>query len=1251
MSAPRKENRTAPDATKETPKMSKRHSILAALLGASALLLLALPAAAPADSPWWQVLPGSRPSHLWEPVDTTEVQEVTGEKFFGLIMAARVEVGGETIGCLGTGLLPFPPFPTAAAVCEAETGFPATETAAEFEEMLEGVYGAGEVEVTGGPAGTLPFEVTTPGRWVPPLSVTELVFGGEIPLGSNVGSKVLTEGSGRLVLTLTNLGDAPVDATSTPLQIVDELPEGAAAYGVDALAGALGKTGSIDCAVQSTSKVTCGFDGELPSYEAIEVEIYVALEGSPPEAGEAGEVTVSGGDAPEASAVQAIEASDGPVPFGLERFEMGAEEEGGDPTTQAGAHPFQVTNTIQLNAGRAIGSRIGGKATTVEQPALPRNARVTFPAGLIGTADPAVRCPLSDFLTQANLINQCPKEAAIGVASATFIDRTAIGFVRLAVPIFNLPPQHGEPARFGFMVAGDPVILDTSVDPDDEYKITGEVRNVTQLIKFLSSTIALWGTPGDPRHDSARGWECVYLGGTAFPGECEPPANRDEAPFLRMPTSCDRPLDYRAEIEPYNVPIGSVIDTANASGERLLGCNKVPFDPSIRSNLTSHLAENPSGLDFELKLPDAGFGATAGISEAQPKRIEVTMPEGVTLNPSQAEGLATCSPAQYARERFDSKPGEGCPEASKIGNVQSKTPIFNELLEGAVYVATPHDNPSGSLIALYLVARAPERGVLVKQPMQVRLDEKTGRVVTIVNDAPPAPYEYFKLHFREGGRSPLVTPPRCGTFDTAASFVPYSAFDPAHPSPDELVGRRGSTEIERGVTGGACPPGGVPPFNPDFEAGSINNNAGSHSPFDMRLQRHDGEQDMTKFSATLPPGVLGNLSGIAKCTDAQIAAAKGKSGEEEQASPSCPESSHIGDTLVGAGVGPVLVYIPGKLYLGGPYNGDPLSVIAITPAVAGPYDVGNVVVQEALTLNPRTAEVEVDGSRSDPIPHILEGIPAKVRDLRVYVNRDGFILNPTSCAPTSAKSTLFGAYLDVFSPADDRPVDLSTRYQAAGCANLGFHPRLGLHLKGGKRRGAYPGLKAVYTPRGNQANVRDLVVRLPRSAFLEQGHIRTICTRVQYAADACPKAAQYGYIKAWTPLLDEPLEGPVWLRSSNHKLPDLVFDLRGLVDVEVSTRIDSVRGGIRASVEDAPDAPISRVILRMQGGKKGLIVNSRNICIKPKRNHANVVGTGQNGKRFKARPLMQVRCGRRRAHRRHARPALRARVARASAAG
>jgi hypothetical protein len=382
---------------------------------------------------------------------------------------------------------------------------------------------------------------------------------------------------------------------------------------------------------------------------------------------------------------------------------------------------------------------------------------------------------------------------------------------------------------------------------------------------------------------------------------------------------------------------------------------------------------------------------------------------------------------------------------------------------------------------------------------------------------------------------------------------------------------------------------------------------------------------MTRFSTVLPPGVLGKLAGVSKCPEAAIAAAKAKSATEELASPSCPADSEIGHTLAGAGVGSVLTYVPGKIYLAGPFNGDPLSVVAITPAKAGPFDVGAVVVREALNLNPRTAEVEVDGSASDPIPHILAGIPLRLRDLRIYVDRDNFTLNPTSCEESSARATLFGSYLNALDPADDVPVELSARYQAANCASLGFKPSLKLKLRGGTSRGDHPALTATYKPRKGDANLADLITRLPRSAFLDQAHIRTVCTRVQFAADSCPKGARYGYIKAWTPLLDEPLEGPVYLRSSSHKLPDLVFDLHGLVDVEVATGIDSVRGGIRAQVQDAPDAPIAKVLLRMQGAKKGLIVNSRDLC--GSTNRAGVQFTGQNGKVASGRPELVPRCG------------------------
>ena len=1230
-----------------------------ALLGA-ALALCALgagPAAAAGGSAWWQLLSGSRPTNLRVAPDQSELQEVKTTESGGSF-AAKVEVGGEVVGCLGAGEFSF--------LC-GETGHPPVASAEALQAMLEATpqYSEGEgVKVSGGPVGGGAFLIATPGRWVAqPVRVTPLSVG-ETVLGS-ASTQVISEGSGLLTITLTNLGNAEADATGDTLQIHDSLPKGAQAYEARAVAGGTGEAGPVECTideVEETSQLECSFEGKLPPYEAIEVEVPVALkEGA---GKEAGEVSVSGGEATGVSRSQTLNVSDAPVPFGLEYFSMRTEEEGGvgvsadgaPEASAAGSQPFQLTTTIVANSGRQIGSNhvAGPDVARVEQPALPRNLRFTLPAGLVGNVTKVETCEMATFLHQVPgvLVNECPDDAAIGASSVTFIEGENVGFRRIAVPVFNLVPGRGEPARFGLMIGGDPVVIDTSVNPSDSYRISAEVRNITQVAQFLASTTTLWGNPGAASHDASRGWKCVYhyFGSEEIPGTCghPGPSERNLAPFLRMPVSCAAPLPFLAAFEPWNRPLGAEVIHASAESPAPGACNRVPLDPSISNALTSRLASNPSGLDFELALPNQWPSEADPESriEGQPKKVEVAFPEGLTINPSQAEGLATCSEADYARERYDSGPAEGCPEASKIGSVRISTPLLAEEPTGALYVATPYENPTHSLIGLYLIAKVPDRGVLVKQPIEVRPDPATGRLVGISDDIPQLPFSSFALHFREGGRSPLITPPGCGTFTTTARFTPWSAQDPDNPAPSEVVERTATFTIERGVNGGACPSGDAP-FHPGFEASAENDQAGAYSPFQMRITRSDGEQDITRFSSVLPPGVLGRLAGIPYCPEAGIARAQSRQGPhggaEEKSDPSCPAASEIGTTTAGAGVGSQLTYVSGRLYLAGPYHGDPLSVVAITPAVAGPFDAGTVLVREALTLDPITARVQADGSASDPIPHILKGIPLNVRDLRVMVDRPRFTLNATSCEEAQAQATIWGGGT-ALAPLADHPVDLASRYQAAGCASLGFKPKLGLRLKGGTRRGAHPALRAVVRPRPfKDANFSRAVVTLPHSAFLEQAHIRTICTRVQFAAGPgngarCPKGSVYGHAKAWSPLLDEPLKGPVFLRSSNHNLPDLVVALHGLVNIDLVARIDSVHGGIRSTFTNIPDAPVSRFVLAMQGGKKGLIVNSRNLCFKPKRNRARANLGAQNGRRRLLKPLLRAqRCAKakRKRHRRH----------------
>jgi hypothetical protein len=1210
----------ATDSNRENRPMPKRLSSL--ILGAALLLLALLPtaSASAAPSPWWQVLDGSRPSHLWEPAANVQEVETETKDFFGqgVSAAIAVKIQGSTVGCLG--LHDF----IGEFVCQSGTTFAPSETAAEFEALLESAFGTAAVDVTGGPVGVAPFVVTTSSGAAPTIELAPFVGSGT--------TKVLERGgSGRLVLTLTNLGDAPVDGTGTPVTIVDELPEGVVATGVEGYAGYNNLDGAaLDCVVKAADRVECSFDGTLPSYEAIEIEVPVSTVGSPPAAGASGKITVSGGNAPTATGVQRIEITPDPVPFGIERFSFEAEEEGGAPTTQAGRHPFQLTNTIQLNAG-ALKPAVASPQRRMEQPGLARNVGFPLPTGLVGNASAMPACPMTVFLFPGG---RCPAETAVGVTSVTIIEPHYLGFTRVAVPVFNLPPGRGEPARFGFVALGVPVVIGTAVDPDDSYRITASVTNITQLAAFLSGTTTLWGSPGDPRHDSSRGWECTLRPPDSSLGPCERPPNLPETAFLRQPVSCDGPLDFDAEAEPWNVPIGSVVSKASFGGAALHGCNQVPFDPTIAAASTSKLAANPSGLNFRLDMPNVGLLNPQAVSEGHAKTVSVTLPEGMTVNASQAEGLAVCPPDAYAREDVNTGVGEGCPEASKLGEVSIDTPLLKEQAKGALYIAEPYNNPFDSLLALYLTARIPERGIVVKLAGRVEPDPRTGQLVTTFDDLPQLPFSTFNLHFREGGRSPLITPPGCGSFQTTARFVPWSAANPDNPLPSEIVTRTSSFEISRGVDGGACPAGPAP-FKPGFTAGTLNNSAGSYSPFYMRLTRGDGEQDLTRFSSTLPPGVVGKLAGISYCPEAGIARAMSRTGErggtQELADPSCPVSSQIGKTAAGAGVGNQLTFVKGSLYLAGPYKGAPLSVVAITPAVAGPFDAGAVVVRVGLDLDPRTAEVQVDGSASDPIPHILQGIPLNLRDLRVYVDRDAFTLNATSCERSSAKATLWGGGT-VLAPMLDTPVSLASRYQAANCANLGFKPKLRLNLKGGTKRGEFPGLRATLKARGSDANIGAAQVRLPRSAFFEQLHIGTICTRVQFRAENCPKASIYGHAKAITPLLDEPIEGPVYLRSSDHELPDLVIALKGIVDVNVVSRIDSYKQGLRSTFDQIPDAPISSFVLRMRGGKKGLIVNSRNLCAA--KNRATVTFTGQNGKVANLRPEMKPKCGKARKGRR-----------------
>ena len=918
--------------------------------------------------------------------------------------------------------------------------------------------------------------------------------------------------------------------------------------------------------------------------------------------------------------------------FGLSDFEVAIRNKDGSPATQAGSHPFTITTSFGINAtGEGSKALVEGKV---------RDALFEQIAGLVGDATAVPRCSTADFLADTSIRHVCPVETIVGAQAASV---HVLGFFKPPGPIFNLPPPPGAAMRLGWKVDDVPIVVDLGIKQapryqelaqGPDYNAIAAARGVNQTVALFRSIVELWGVPADPAHDSARGWNCIgnekavegkRIERAASGSTC--PSNAPRLPFLTLPRSCEGPAITRFEVRSWQEPDAPV--TGFHEGPAFSGCEKPAalFSPGVTSRATTDSAETGTGLDFSIDFDDEGLKNPDGIAQSDIEKAVVTLPEGVTVNPSVGEGLGVCTPADLDRETIFSAPGQGCPNASKIGTVHVESPLVREAIGGSVFLAQQDDpgtatpgaeNPFDSLIAFYIVLKNPQLGILVKQPAKVEPHPATGQLVTSIEDIPQIPFSHFEFHFREGQRAPLISPPACGTYTTKAELTPRA-------NPSQVRSVPSTFQITRGIGGGPCPPGGIPPFKPDFQAGALNNNAASYSPFHMRLLRSDGEQNITRFSSVLPPGLVGKLAGVSKCSNAQIVAAKAKTGRAEQASPSCPSNSRIGHTLAGAGVGSALTYVPGTLYLAGPYKKAPLSVVSITPALAGPFDAGTVVVRIGLDLNPVTARVETISTASDPIPHILKGIPLKLRDLEVAIDRPRFTLNPTSCDPSATKATLYGSYLDLFSAADDVPVSLSSRHQIANCSRLAFKPSLKLKLKGGTKRGDHPALRAVLRPRSGDANVGGATVTLPRSAFLDQGHIRTICTRVQYAADKCPAGSIYGHARAFTPLLDEPLEGPVYLRSSNHELPDLVVALQGIVDIEVSSRIDSHKGGIRSTFAAVPDAPLSKFVLMMRGGKKGLIVNSRNLCTRKSRVKARFIG--QNNKQRILRPVLWTRCG------------------------
>jgi hypothetical protein len=785
------------------------------------------------------------------------------------------------------------------------------------------------------------------------------------------------------------------------------------------------------------------------------------------------------------------------------------------------------------------------------------------------------------------------------------------------VPIFNLVPAPGEPAKLGFIIRERvPVILETQVawenDFHESFTIKLPVTPAAAEASGFSTLISRLMSDG-------RSGDETYL---TNPTTC---FDSNEAAFETLYSTWFRAESYGEQNPTF--PVGSTPVEAKLpleGGKRVMqeGCEDVPFEPSIASSVTTAEVDSPTGGTVELKLPfdpDKEGGEVEpgkGISQSHLRKAEVTLPAGMGLNPSGSVGLLACTDAQFKKGvRVYSNE---CPAESKVGHAIIDSPPLHEPLEGDVYVGEQKstDPESGEQFRILVEAKSVAEGIVVRLVGNVKANKATGQLTGVFTDQltgqfagklpeglPQVPFESVKISF-DASKQVLTSPPTCSAANTTGQMEPW-----ARPGSSVPVGA--SFTLSSVPGGGSCPTTlAERKFAPGYEAASSDTLAGAASPFRVHITRPDGQQELKGVDITLPSGLTGKLAGLEYCPEAAIAAAAQASGRSSIVNPPCPDKSFLGTAAVSAGTGSSPLNLAGNAYLAGPYQGAPLSLAVATPAVSGPFDLGTVVVRVALFVEPESARIR---AVSDPIPDVYGGVKLDIRAIDFRVTRPGFMRNPTNCDAASVAGQLLGGGSNPTDPAAFSSYGVSAPYRASECGELGFKPRFFTRITGPTKRDGNPQLRAILEARRGDTNITRTALTLPHAYFLDQDHIGTVCTRPRLAAKTCPPNSVYGQAEAKTPLLDGKLKGPVYLVSNpNHDLPDLLADLRGQVNIQLRGVIGSKRGGLKTVFNGLPDVPVTKFILNMKGGEKSLLVNSENTCRKKQTAVLNI--KGQNGK-------------------------------------
>jgi hypothetical protein len=877
---------------------------------------------------------------------------------------------------------------------------------------------------------------------------------------------------------------------------------------------------------------------------------------------------------------------------------------------QAGGHGWKgITDfTMRLDGDTPA----GGNAA---------NVRVDVPAGLVPNPTIFPRCPRAVFDSDPSL---CPADTQIGIEELEIKEGPVIARVR--VPLYNVGINPDEVSLFGFHPAdAAPLVpLIGSLEGLDPVYIVGGVRDQPSIFgphdvglyftiddapespTVLSSKLTFWGVPGDPVHNAQRKQACATgitpsTAETCLPPVTNVPSTVPHLPFLNNPTRCTGiPLLTRLSLWSHSDPqefatvVGRTPTIDGNDGARF--CERVPFDQGIEVTPDTTQPDAPVGPRVRLSTPQQGLHDKDVLTTSHVKDVTVTLPPGMTINPSAANGLVACTDAQLAANT-GTVGGDECPEASKVGTVDVKSPLLPDSLGGSAFVGQPL---AGDRYRLFVTVEG--RGVSVRLKGSVRPNPSTGQLTAVFPNNPEQPVDTFDVDFNNGSRAPLATPQDCGPKTASGTFTPWSGTAPV------------TATSGFGIGGAGCPPG----FEPGFGARTANPVSGAFAPFGASIARADRNQFLSGVRVDTPPGLGAMIKGVEQCSDA--AAATG----------ACPASSRIGTASTRSGAGPEPFALAGPVYFTGRYRDAPFGMVVAIRAIAGPYDLGTVVVRQRVYVDPNDAHVTVV---SDPLPRILAGVPIRLRDIDVAIDRDRFVYNPTSCGAKQVGATLHS-------------VAGTARQRAAGvrfdnCEALRFEPRMTMRMTGPRQTalGRHPGLRVRVTQPGRQAGIGNARVTLPLSLALDPENAREICGFEAGLRADCPARSRIGRATAISPALNRPLKGPVYFvqgiridpTTGNRirTLPSLLVKLNG--EVRINLRGDTAveRRKLVSTFESIPDAPVSRFDMRLRGGKGGILAVAarRGLCAR-RRHVALAAFTGQNGKRAPLRVRMANPCKR-----------------------